>query len=150
MNSKNKILVAGSAVLAIVLLTGFRGGSMGCGARDPERVKQMVTWKLDDRLESLKATDAQKQSIHGLKDSLFEDGKRLFEEQQGARAELVDQWESPTPNAQAVHALVDARLDAFRAFAHKVADAALEAHRILTPEQRKQVTAEVRERMNAR
>jgi protein CpxP len=49
-----------------------------------------------------------------------------------------------------VHALVDARMDAFRAFAHKVADAALEAHRILTPEQRQQVTTEVRERMNAR
>ncbi|HEX8818573.1 MAG TPA: Spy/CpxP family protein refolding chaperone [Archangium sp.] len=150
MNTKNKILVAGSAVLAMVLLTGFRGGSMGCGARDPERVKQMVTWKLDDRLEGLKATDAQKQSIHGLKDSLFEDGKRLFEEQKGARAELLDQWESPTPDARAVHALVDARLDAVRAFAHKVTDAALEAHRILTPEQRQQVTAEVREHLNAR
>ena len=149
MNTKNKLLIAGSAVLAFVLLTGFRGGHFG-GPRDPERVKQMITWRLDDRLEHLNATEQQKQAIHGLKDSLFEDGKRLFEEQQGARAELVEQWESPTPNAQAVHALVDARLEAFRAFAHKVADAALEAHRIFTPEQRQQVTTQVRERMNAR
>jgi Spy/CpxP family protein refolding chaperone len=152
MNTKNKILVAGSALLAFVLLTGFRGGGMHGwgGPRDPERVKQMVTWKLDDRLEGLKASDAQKEAIHGLKDSLFEDGKRLFEEQKGAKAELLNQWESANPDSKAVHALVDARLDAFRAFAHKVADAALEAHRILTPEQRQQVTAQVRERMNGR
>jgi protein CpxP len=151
MTTKNKILIAGSAVLAFVLLTGFRGGHGGWGGpRDPERVKQMINWKVDDRLDELKATEDQKQAIHGLKDSLFEDGKRLFEEQKGARAEMLNQWESPNPDAKAVHALVDARLDAFRAFAHKMADAALEAHRVLSPEQRKQVTAEVREHMNAR
>lgn len=149
MTTKNKLLVAGSALLAFVLLTGFRGGHFG-GPRDPERVKQMITWKMDDRLEDLKATDAQKQALHGLKDSLFEDGKRLFEEQKDARAQMLEQWESPNPDARAVHSLVDARVEAFRAFAHKVADAALEAHRILSPEQRQQVTAEVREHMNAR
>lgn len=150
MNTKNKLLVAGSAVLAFVLLSGFRpGGHFGWGPRDPERVKQMISWRVDDRLEELKATDAQKQEINTLKDSLFEDGKQLFEEQKGARAELLTQWESPNPDAQAVHALVDARVDAFRAFAHKLADAALQAHRILTPAQRQQVSSEVREHLNA-
>ena len=150
MTTKNKILIAGSAVLAFVLLTGFRGGHMGWGPRDPERVKQMLTWRLDDRLEDLNATEEQKQALHGLKDSLFEDGKRLFEEQKEARARMLEQWESPNPDARAVHALVDARVDAFRAFAHEVADAALRAHRIFTPEQRQQVTANIREHMNAR
>jgi Spy/CpxP family protein refolding chaperone len=152
MNTKNKLLVAGSAVLAVVLLSGFAGGSFGfgCNGRDPERVNQVVTWKLNDHLDQLKATEQQRQALHGLKDSLFEDGKGLFAEQQGAKAQLVEQWESPNPDAQAVHALVDSRVDAFRAFAHKLADAALEAHRILTPEQRQQVTAGIRERMNAR
>ncbi|KFA93469.1 Spy/CpxP family protein refolding chaperone [Archangium violaceum] len=153
MNTKNKLMIAGSAVLAFVLLTGFRGGHFGGhfgGPRDPERVKQMLTWRLDDRLEELKASEQQKQAIHGLKDSLFEDGKRLFEENKGARTQMVEQWESANPDSKAVHALVDARVDAFRAFAHKVADAALQAHRILTPEQRQQVTEHVREHMNAR
>ncbi|MGZ3457389.1 MAG: Spy/CpxP family protein refolding chaperone [Archangium sp.] len=151
MTTKNKLLVAGSAVLAFVLLTGFRGGGhMSWGPRDPDRIKQLITWKMDDRLEELKATDAQKQAIHGLKDSLFEDGKRLFEGQKDARAQMLAQWESPNPDAQAVHALVDARVDAFRAFAHKVADAALQVHGLLTPEQRQQVSADIREHTNAR
>ena len=150
MTTKNKLLIAGSAVLAVVVLSGFRGGHFGGGARDPERVKQMITWRMDDRLEDLKATEDQKQALHGLKDSLFEDGKRLFEENKGARGQMLEQWESANPDSKAVHALVDARMDAFRAFAHKVADAALEAHRIFTPEQRQQLTANVREHMNAR
>ncbi|MFE8601751.1 Spy/CpxP family protein refolding chaperone [Archangium violaceum] len=153
MTTKNKLMIAGSAVLAFVLLTGFRGGHFGGhfgGPRDPERVKQMITWRLDDRLEELKVSEQQKQAIHGLKDSLFEDGKHLFEENKGARTQMVEQWESANPDSKAVHALVDARVDAFRAFAHKVADAALQAHRILTPEQRQQVTENVREHMNAR
>ncbi len=153
MKTRNKLLVAGSAVLAVVLLSGFRGGHFGgpgWGARNPERVKQMITWKLDDRLEALDATEAQKQTFHEMKDRLFEDGTRLFEEQKDARKEMLAQWESPTPDAQRVHALVDARVDAFRAFAHKLADAAIEAHRILTPAQRQQVSAHVHERMDAR
>ncbi|PTL78613.1 Spy/CpxP family protein refolding chaperone [Vitiosangium sp. GDMCC 1.1324] len=149
MTTKNKILLAGSAVLAFVLLSGFRGGHFGWGRHDPERMKQMITWRMDDQLEELNATDAQKQALHGLKDSLFEDGKSLFEQQKDAKEQMMKQWESPNPDSKAVHALVDARVDAFRAFAHRVADAALEAHRILTPEQRQQLTADVREHMNA-
>ncbi|ATB28055.1 Spy/CpxP family protein refolding chaperone [Melittangium boletus] len=144
MTSKNKILLAGSAVLAFVLLTGFRGGHWGGGARDPERIKQMITWKLDDRLEELNATDAQKRTLQGLKDGLFEDGKRLVVENKEARKQALEQWDSAQPDATRVHALVDARVDALRGFAHKVADAFLEAHRVLSPEQRQQVSAGIR------
>ncbi|WNG20159.1 Spy/CpxP family protein refolding chaperone [Cystobacter fuscus] len=150
MNTKSKILLVGSAVLGVVLLTGFRGGHMGWGARNPERMKQMITWRLDDKLEDLKATDEQKRTIQGLKDSLFDEGQRVMEEQRDTRKELVKQWDSAQPDTRAVHALVDARVDAWRAFAHKVADAALEAHRVLTPAQRQQVSANAREHMNER
>ncbi|MFY0580418.1 Spy/CpxP family protein refolding chaperone [Cystobacter fuscus] len=112
MNTKSKILLVGSAVLGVVLLTGFRGGHMGWGARNPERIKQMITWRLDDRLEDLKATDDQKRTIQGLKDSLFDEGQKLVAEQREAGKELVNQWDAAQPDARAVHALVDARVDA--------------------------------------
>ena len=72
----------------------------------------MITWKLNDRLEDLDATDAQKQSVNAVKDRLFEDGKRLAEEHQATRLEVLTQLESDTPDAQKLHGLVDARLDA--------------------------------------
>lgn len=152
MNTKNKILLATSTLLAFVLLTGFRHGGPGGwgGPRDPEFVKQMITSRMEERMAELKVDDSQKQALLGLKDSLFADGQKLFEDNKDSHAKLLAQWDSPTPDAQAVHALVDSRMDAFRAFAHKVADAALEAHRILTPEQRQQVTAKAHEHMNAR
>ncbi len=143
---KKKLAIAGSAVLAVLLLSGFafRGGH-GWG-RDPERIKQMVTWKLNDKLEDLDATDAQRNSINAVKDRLFAEGVGLMEEQHAARVEAFTQLSSDAPDAQKLHALVDARIDAMRAFAHKMTDAALEVHGTLTPEQRKELATEFRER----
>jgi Spy/CpxP family protein refolding chaperone len=69
-----------------------------------------------------------------------------MEEQHAARDEAFTQLASDTPDAQKLHSLVDARIDAMRAFAHKMTDAALEVHGTLTPEQRKELATEFRER----
>jgi periplasmic protein CpxP/Spy len=137
-----KLALAASALLAVALLTGFRGGGWG---RSPERIQQIITWKLDDKLDDIDASDAQKQSIHALKDRLLTDGQRLMGEQQATRLEVLTQLESDRPDAQKLHAVVDARIEAMRAFAHQVTDAALEVHRLLTPEQRKELATEYRE-----
>ncbi|WP_224364048.1 Spy/CpxP family protein refolding chaperone [Hyalangium versicolor] len=144
---KKKIAIAASAVLAVVLLSGFRGGGWGWN-RDPERIKQVITWKLDDKLEDINASDSQKQAVQGVKDRLFEEGKQLAEDHQATRQEFLTQLESDTPDASKLHTLVDARIDALRAFAHKVVDSALEVHRILSPTQRKQLATEYREKMD--
>ena len=143
---KKKIAIAASAVLAVVLLSGFRGGGWGWN-RDPERVKQMITWRLNDKLEDLQATDAQKQAVNSVKDRLFEQGKLMAQEHEGVRVEVLTQLESDYPDAQKLHGIVDSRIDAVRAFAHQVVDAALEVHKVLTPEQRKELSTEYRERM---
>lgn len=147
---KKQLLVAGSALLAVVMLSGFAWRGHGGWGRDPERIKQFVTWRLDDKLEDLDATEAQKKSLHALKDRLFEDGKQMMVDQQAARAEAFAQLSSEQPDAAKLHALVDARIEALRAIAHKATDAALEAHKVLTPEQRKALATEYRERMEAR
>ncbi|SET33309.1 Spy/CpxP family protein refolding chaperone [Stigmatella erecta] len=142
-----KIAIAASALLAVALLTGFRGGGW---SRDPGRIQQIITWKLDDKLDDIDASDAQKQSIHALKDRLFSDGQRMMGEQKATRLEVLAQLESDRPDSQKLHALVDARIDAMRAFAHQVTDAALEAHRLLTPQQRQELATEYREHADLR
>ncbi|MCE9667289.1 Spy/CpxP family protein refolding chaperone [Myxococcus stipitatus] len=143
---RKKLAIAGTAVVAVVLLSGFafRGGHRW--GRDPERIRQMVSWKLNDKLDDLDATDAQRQAINAVKDRLFDEGAKLAEEQHAVRSEVVTQLESATPDAQRLHALVDERIEAMRAFAHKATDAALEVHGTLTPEQRKALATEFRER----
>ncbi|MFP2957098.1 Spy/CpxP family protein refolding chaperone [Myxococcus sp. 1LA] len=143
-----RFAVVGSAMLAVALLSGFamRGGPRW--GKDPERVKQLVTWKLDDKLDTLDATQAQRQSIHAVKDRLFSDGVQLMQENRGVREEAFQQLASDTPDRQKLHALVDARIEAMRAFAHKATDAALEVHGTLTPQQRKELAEQYREHVS--
>jgi len=89
---------------------------------------------------------ARAQMLNAVKDRLFDEGAKLAQEQHAVRSEVVTQLESATPDAQRLHALVDERIEAMRAFAHKAADAALEVHGTLTPEQRKALATEFRER----
>lgn len=143
--------VAALAALAagFVLLTGFHGGCTGHHP-DPARIDKMVTAHLDDALDDLKATDAQRAQVLALKDKLLKDVAALRQGQADAKRALVAQWDSATPDRAAVHALVDARIDAIRAFAHEAADAGLDLHGILTPEQRAQISKKVHRRMDDR
>jgi len=140
--------------MAVLLLAGFRfaGGLGGCHGRGhtPERVQQLVTWKVDDALDALQATEAQRQQVHQEKDALLQQGRALMEAHRGSREELLHQWEAPSPDSARLHALVDARMDALRAFAHRAMDAALRVHALLTPEQRARVAGHLRERMGER
>jgi hypothetical protein len=80
---------------------------------------------VDDFLDELDATDAQRAKIHQLKEGLVPAALALHEENQGLKREALAQWDAKTPDAAKVHAMVDGRIAAFGAFAHRVADAAL-------------------------
>ncbi len=146
MTRKNALpaaLVAAAALLAI---------PTGCGRHpghaDAARVDRFVTAHLDDALDDLDATAPQRARVHELKDKLLKDGAALHQGQRDARRQLVAQWDSAAPDAARVHALVDARIDALRAFAHQAADAGLELHHLLTPEQRAKVSKRIHRRMD--
>lgn len=150
-----KKVLSSTAVLAalaagFVLLTGFRGGCGGHHHADAAQVDKMITAHLDDALDDLKATDAQRTQVLALKDKLVKDAAALHQGQADAKKALVAQWDSATPDRTAVHALVDARIDAIRAFAHEAADAGLDLHGILTPEQRAQISKKVHRHMDDR
>lgn len=139
-------LVAVAAGFA--LLTGFGGG--GCGRhhpRDPAEVNALVTHRLDDALDDLDATPAQRQQLHAIKDRLLAQAMALRTGQQAARAEALAQWKAEKPDAALLHALVDERINALRAVAHQAVDAGVEAHRILTPDQRAKVTKKIERHM---
>ena len=138
------VLVGLAALFA--LATGFRGGCGGHG-HDPASVDRMVTSHLEDALEDLDATPAQKAQVMALKDRLLQRGAALRQGNQDTRRQLLAQWDSASPDRAAVHALVDARIDAMRAFAHEAADAAVDLHGILTPEQRAKISKKVHRRM---
>jgi len=132
---KSKIWMTVAGVAAVMALAGFGR----CGSphpHDPAQVAAFVTDRVDDVLDDLDATDAQRQQIHSIKDRLLAQGLELRREGEPLHAEVKAQWESATPDRARLHALVDQRAEAMRAFAHQAVDAGIEIHDILTPEQR--------------
>jgi protein CpxP len=137
-------LIAAGGLLAFTAL------ATGCGRhhhRDPAQVASFVGARVDDLLDDLNATDAQRTQTHALKDRLLADGLKLHGEGEPVHAEVLAQWNSPTVDRARLHALVDERMDAFRAFAHEAVDAGADFHDLLTPDQRAKVAKKV-ERMH--
>ena len=139
------VLVGLAAVF--VLATGFRGGCGGGHGHDPARIDRMVTSHLEDVLDDLEATDAQKAQVMVAKNRLLQQGGALRQGGQEAKRELVAQWDSAAPDRARVHALIDARIDAMRAFAHQAADEAVDLHGTLTPQQRAKISKKLHRRM---
>ena len=141
-----KIAIGGAAALgafaAIALLGAFRAHG-GLHGRDPAEVAAMVSTHLDDALDDLDATPAQRQSIHAIADRLVADAMKLRGERAGTHRELVAQWDADQPDAAKLHALVDQRVEEMRKLAHEAVDAGVEVHGILTPDQRAQLTKKI-------
>ncbi len=143
--TRKRTLAAAGAALAVVLLVGFTAAGCGHhrGHRDPAQVAKMVNAHLNDVLDDLDATPAQREKIHALADQVLADAQKLHAGQADAHQALLAQWDAATPDAAQVHALIDQRIDALRAIAHEAADAAIQAHGVLTPEQRAKVSKKI-------
>jgi Spy/CpxP family protein refolding chaperone len=130
------------ALTSMVALTGFGGG---CGhnhspAERAEWMKKRAVSHVDDALDDLDATDDQRVKVQALTANILGDATGLLEDHQRAKLELKAQWDSKSPDSQRVHAIVDARVDALSKILHKVADAGLQLHGILTAEQRADIS----------
>jgi Spy/CpxP family protein refolding chaperone len=141
-------LMAILGVTAIFALAGFRHAGWGAHCRNwsPEQAQKFITAHVDDTLDDLNATDAQRAKVNALKDDLLKDGFAMHQQRMNDAKEMLAIWESANPDAADVHARIDARIESMRAFAHKAADAALELHSTLTPEQRAQLAEKIRDR----
>ncbi|MFL5302937.1 MAG: Spy/CpxP family protein refolding chaperone [Anaeromyxobacteraceae bacterium] len=138
-----KILLSTLAVLALATaalgLTAFRHGGHG----DPARMQQFIDNRLSSMLDEIKATDAQRQQITAIKDKLVADHKALRASHADVKKELLAQWQADKADAAKVHAIVDDRANGMKSFADEVADALIQVHDILTPDQRAQVATKV-------
>jgi periplasmic protein CpxP/Spy len=135
----NRKLIVGIIAGAVVLVAAGVAFAAASSSRGPERARQFIAWRLDDALDDIDATDAQRAKAHALKDRLFDEGMKLRDSKEEIHARLVEQWRSERPDSAAVHRLVDQMVDEIRGFAHQAADSAIELHQALTPEQRAEV-----------
>jgi Spy/CpxP family protein refolding chaperone len=114
------------------------------GDFDPAAANKRVSAHLDDVLDDVKASDAQRARIQGIKDRLLPSFLALASGHHKAEQEIVAQLSSDHPDQARLHALVDQQIDALRAAAHKSVDGVVEAHATLTPEQRAPLVKKLR------
>jgi Spy/CpxP family protein refolding chaperone len=133
--------------LGVVSLAGF-GRSWHHHRHDPARMAEFVTERVDDALDDVEATPEQRDRVHAIKDRMLARGKDLHATRAEDRAAFLAAWRSDAPDAAALHALVDQRADAMRAFAHEAVDAGLEVRGALSPEQRAKLAEKLERRMH--
>jgi len=137
--------VAGAAVLSLAVAhrVSAHGGFHGC--RDRASLHAFMGRALERHLEQIGADDAQRQKIQAVAERLAQEGRALHGEHQALRAELVALLEQDHPDAAKLKAFLRQRAEAYARFADHAADAALELHGILTPEQRQKLLAHIRD-----
>jgi Spy/CpxP family protein refolding chaperone len=142
------VWMTGAAVVAFVMLSGFRGG--GCGrAQQPlspdevrDRSEAVMSWFCGE----VTCTADQRAKLDVVAGKLVDDGLAVRERHQGKRGEMLAQFAADRMDARALHAKVDERSAEMTRFAHAAVDALVQAHDILTPEQRTKVVAKIKER----
>jgi periplasmic protein CpxP/Spy len=133
----------GSLAAGFLLLTGFSGCSHH-HRPDPATMDRRIARHLDAAFDDLKATPEQRTRLTAIKDRLVAEARAAHGDHRADAKLLLAEWESGSPDAARLHALVDARIDAIRAMAHRAVDTGVEVHGILTPEQRAQVAKKAR------
>jgi Spy/CpxP family protein refolding chaperone len=132
--------------LAVVGLALF--GAVGAYAaaaiegKGEKKAYRFISAHVENMLDDVNATDAQRSQVNAVKDQLFEQGKALKTGMEGTREELKAQWLAPRMDQGRVDRLVDERIDAFRSFAHQAVAGLVKVHDTLTPEQRLQLSKE--------
>jgi len=117
---------------------------IGCGHRAApvdEAEAQLQQQKVFKRrlgfvLDTLDATEAQRQQIDGLVQKAWAKGKQLRAERKRAMAVLRQQWQKPQADARAIRAAADELTRAVRDLGQQAAEIFVELHQILTPQQR--------------
>lgn len=138
--------VAGLLLLGAGLAAGCHRGPRGHPG-DPAKVAAFVTDRVDDALDDVDATPAQRERIHAVKDRLLARQAELRGDRDALRAELLAAWRGDAVDRARLHAIVDERIEALRAFAHAAADGAVDVHDALTPAQRAELAAKAERRM---
>jgi len=136
--------IAGALVATTALaLMAFGGGPFRHRMHDPAEVAAFVTDRVDDALDDLDATPAQRTQINAVKERMLSAAMSHRETRKETRDVFVAEWKAEKPDAGKLHALVDQRAAEMTAMAHQAVDAAIEVHDTLTPEQRVKVSKKI-------
>jgi Spy/CpxP family protein refolding chaperone len=136
------------AIVATVALVGAcgRGGCHG-GHRDFDEVRKFASWRLDDLLDDLDATDAQRVKIQTAAKDVLDDIEGMKKQHDSNKGQVFADFQAGREDPERLHALIDERFAEANGFAHRTLDRLLAAYNVLTPDQKQDVLDEWAEHM---
>jgi len=142
--------VAAIAV-AVSVLAAAGATVFACGDHhhrmSPERLRKIVSWKVDDLLDEVDADDSQRLEIEGIAGEITEDFLAIHADRDRHRETILEELGRGDPDGDLLHERLDEKLDTIGSFAHRTLDRLLDAHALLTGEQRAILSEHVREHM---
>ena len=140
------LLALGAGVVAVAQMHAGQAGHGGHGHAGPDgpmMVPQMVEWLVDNTLNDVGASDAQRAKVLAVKERVLAEAAQLHKDHDATHAEFKRQWDQDKMDAARLHALVGARMDEMARVLHGAVDGIVEVHDTLNPEQRRAVTAKI-------
>ena len=137
-----------SALLGVLLLAGgatafaFRGAHGGHGGHG--MMKHFVSAAIDDALDEAQVTPQQRDQLHAVRDRTFATLETHMKGRGAHMDEALQLFEADRVDANKVQALRAERETQMKQVGDAIQQAVIEAHDILTPEQRKVVAEYVR------
>ena len=119
------------AMIAVMTMTGLTAGNLKV-----QRVEKLLDARVEVFLDDVNARPEQRERIKEIEARLKTDFVPVAKQGKATREELRAQFQAPVVDRVKVYALIDAQLERFKGFTHKLADGLIEAHDTLTPEQR--------------
>ena len=141
-------MIIGTVVLATGLISvaitscGRHHGKLG----NHEMMEKYAMWKVDYILDDVEATDAQRSVVTSAAQTILSDIKHMKANHHEQHETVLAELEKEQPDKKKLHAMLDAKFDEVRAFGHRSLDTALSAYIVLTPEQRADLLADLKDR----
>ena len=133
--SYRKVIPLAAAVA--LLGVGFAACAAQVDKTPEDRVMAAVDRRVEAALDEIDATEAQRQQVRVLEDDLIAQFKAARQDHDETHRVVEQLWLADEVDTKRAHELVDERIEKMRKMAHRVTDAAVELHDLLTPEQRK-------------
>lgn len=143
--TKKKIIFIATMVTGTALISVL---AVGCGHHGhknmtPERAKKMASWKLEDVLDEVEASDKQIASFETAAYAVIDDIFQMKQTHGEKHQRLAGELAKATPDEEKILAMVDAHIEEIRDVAHNSVETMLEAWNTLSVEQKQKLIAQL-------
>ena len=137
-------------VIALAVVVTLASAAFAAPEAALTRLQESAGASLQNALDAIDATPAQRQALRGLANEVYVDVVHAAHRSAPTAHALLAEWRKDAPDVNTVHALVDDGLAEAGALAHRGADVALRAHGVLKRDQRERLVRITERRLERR